>query len=107
MSQQLSHITEKKVKEIADYLFRRDYPSSLLMDIFDLFGGDKTTCEALAILISGKLIRLDDHLGKKSTLMGIQTLDQNGQDIKHEICDTYPNSNTFGNWFKENMRASE
>lgn len=107
MSQKLSPLAEKKVKEIADYLFRRDYPSALLMDIFDTFGGDKTTCEALSVLITGKLIRLDDHLGKKATLMSIQTLDQNGQDIKHEMCDTYPNSDTFGNWFTETFRASD
>lgn len=107
MKQQLNPITEKKVKEIADFLFRNDYPRMGIIHVFDKFGGDKTTCEALAILCSGNMIRVDKSLGDSAYLTSIQLLDDRGQDIRHEVCDTYPNSDTFGNWFYETLRPSE
>lgn len=106
MKQKLDPITEKKVKEIADYLFRNDYPRTGIIHVFEKFGGNNTTYEALAILCTGKMIRIDKSLGDSAYLTSLQLLDDKGQDIKHEICDTYPNSDTFGNWFYETKGAS-
>lgn len=97
--------TEQKVKEIADYLFRNNYPHTGVLDVFEKFGNDEDTIRALAVLESGNLIRIDKHLGDHVSLWSFVIRDKDGKDIQHEmIMDDY-NSDVFGNWFYDTGRT--
>lgn len=104
MNTQITKQTEAKVKSIGEYLFSNIYPATAITNLFDKFGNNDETIKALAILESGKMIRLDKSLGDKASLMSFHLLDDKGNDIKNEMVDSYFGSDTYGNWFYDSKR---
>lgn len=104
MNQKLSIQDETRLKEISEYLFKRSHPRSSLVDVLKKWGMDKEeyikTCKALSILEGGKMIKTT--IDKEHPYLSeIQLLDDKGQEIPSESCDTFENSDTFGCWIKE------
>jgi hypothetical protein len=104
LNTQITKQTEAKVKSIGEYLFSNIYPAIAITNVFEKFGNDDETIKALAILESSKMIRLDKSLGNHASLMSFHILDSKGNDIPHEMVDSYFQSDTYGNWFYDRKR---
>lgn len=91
----MKKITEQKVRQIARFVMSNDYPKIAITCIFDKFGHNRSTCEALTVLQCGKIIDtvFDKAIPRNSY---IHILDNAGQKIKHQMIDSYPTSETFG-----------
>lgn len=99
MNPQITKEDEKQFRKIADYLFKREYPSVSFMGLVNKFGNTQSTMKALAMLQSGNMIKLNKD--KHVSLTSIQILDQHGKEIPNEMIDTYPTSETCFIWFKD------
>lgn len=104
MSQQLTKPEETRFKELSEYLFKRSHPRISLVQVLEMYGKDEKefskTAKALSILESGKMIKTT-IIKDSPYSSSIQLLDEHGQEIPSESCDTFVNSETFGCWLKE------
>ena len=104
LNQQLTQPEENRLRDITEFLFKRSHPRISLVQVLEKYGMDKKeyekTCKALSILESGKMIKTTIIKDQPYSSF-IQLLDEHGQEIPSESCDTYENSDTFGCWFKE------
>lgn len=98
-SQKLSKQAENISREVLDIMTKRHYSSISAMDLMRSLikkYNETDTCQALAFLCAGKLIRLNDSMGKSSYLKYFELLDENGEPIKNTMIGVYHDDLSFG-----------